>query len=290
MFFCQEGIVKMSHWAVLLVVVIFGDFIGDVFAGSCKEAKLCCTGRDSACVVQKTSPNAIIQTLSDKPCYCDHACLKLGDCCLDFKEACGVLDCVVSGWGPWSTCDSECGPGSQSRSRMVVRNAENGGKHCPQLMQHRGCQGIKCHTRNPKFALKEVALLLPAELSGVRLINDSNDIRTNLRLQYRESPEYDASKEYCVTFTVTKASKACYNEPSLSQFAEGSRVCVRCQTQALRRVLDWRCEGDGGTEAMITRWSMLSSPHCHGKWLRTEKTGPECETSICKPQAHFIFV
>ena len=81
----------MSHlgWAVLFGVVIFADFIEDVFAGSCKEAKLCCTGRDSACVVQKTSPNAIIQTLSDKPCYCDHACLKLGDCCLDFKEACG---------------------------------------------------------------------------------------------------------------------------------------------------------------------------------------------------------
>lgn len=64
----------------------------------------------------------------------------------------------MSGWGPWSSCDSECGPGSQSRSRMVVRNAENGGKHCPQLMQHRGCQGTKCHTRNPKSALKGKSL------------------------------------------------------------------------------------------------------------------------------------
>ncbi|KAK0166675.1 hypothetical protein PV327_004167 [Microctonus hyperodae] len=70
----------------------------------------------------------------------------------------------------------------------------------------------------------------------------------------------------------------------------GSRVCVRCQTQALRRVLDWRCEGDGGTEAMITRWSMLSSPHCHGKWLRTIKTGPECDASLCQPKPHYIFV
>ena len=70
----------------------------------------------------------------------------------------------------------------------------------------------------------------------------------------------------------------------------GSRVCVQCQTQALRRILDWRCEGDGGTEAMITRWSMLSYPHCHGKWLRTKKTGPECDTNLCQPRPHYIFV
>ncbi|KAJ8679174.1 hypothetical protein QAD02_014961 [Eretmocerus hayati] len=69
-----------------------------------------------------------------------------------------------------------------------------------------------------------------------------------------------------------------------------ARVCVRCQTQALRRVLDWRCEGDGGTEAMITRWSMLSSPHCHGKWLRTMKTGPECDAILCQPRPNYIFV
>ncbi|XP_047098806.1 somatomedin-B and thrombospondin type-1 domain-containing protein-like [Schistocerca piceifrons] len=58
-------------------------------AGSCREAKLCCPGRDSSCVVQKAPINAIIEDLSDKPCYCDHACLKLGDCCTDFKDACG---------------------------------------------------------------------------------------------------------------------------------------------------------------------------------------------------------
>jgi len=274
----------------IVYALVICCFVGRAHAGSCAASKLCCTGKDSACVVQKASLNSIVEGLNDKPCYCDHACLKLGDCCHDFKEACGVLDCVVSGWGPWSSCDSECGPGAQSRSRMVERAAENGGKHCPQLVQYRGCQGAKCTKRNPKLALKEVALLLPAELSGMRHINDSNDIRTNLRLRYRDNSAYDASKEYCVTFTVTKASKPCYKEPSLSELSEGTRVCVRCQTQALRRVLDWRCEGDGGTEAMITRWSMLSAPHCHGKWLRTKKTGPECDASLCQPKPHFIFV
>lgn len=57
-------------------------------AGSCRAAKLCCQGRDSGCVIQKASPNAIIESPRDTPCYCDHACLKLNDCCDDFKESC----------------------------------------------------------------------------------------------------------------------------------------------------------------------------------------------------------
>lgn len=80
----------MSRTAfTLFVFVIFSINSNIVECGSCKEAKLCCPGRDSSCVVQKAPINAIIEDLSDKPCYCDHACLKLGDCCSDFKDACG---------------------------------------------------------------------------------------------------------------------------------------------------------------------------------------------------------
>lgn len=78
-----------ARWFGLSVILISFVFYVEVFAGSCREAKLCCTGRDSSCVVQKAPLNAIIEDLNDKPCYCDHACLKLGDCCTDFKEACG---------------------------------------------------------------------------------------------------------------------------------------------------------------------------------------------------------
>lgn len=75
--------------------VIFGllyfvlSIQNEVNAGSCREASLCCSGRDSSCVVQKSPLNSIIEDISDKPCYCDHACLKLGDCCDDFKVHCG---------------------------------------------------------------------------------------------------------------------------------------------------------------------------------------------------------
>lgn len=70
--------------ATLICLIVDG-----IAAGSCGSAKLCCQGRDSGCVIQKESPNAIIESPRDKPCYCDHACLKLADCCDDFKETCG---------------------------------------------------------------------------------------------------------------------------------------------------------------------------------------------------------
>lgn len=70
-----------------LFLMLFNAF-EVVFCGSCLEAKLCCPGRDSSCVVQKTLINAVVENVNEKPCYCDHACLKLGDCCTDFKKAC----------------------------------------------------------------------------------------------------------------------------------------------------------------------------------------------------------
>ena len=39
--------------------------------------------------MQKTPINAIIEDPNDEPCYCDHGCLDVGDCCPDFKDYCG---------------------------------------------------------------------------------------------------------------------------------------------------------------------------------------------------------
>ncbi len=95
------GLVVISHIAfkmselivayrnVFGIVAVYSILMIGVNGGSCREATLCCNGRDSSCVVQKAPINAIIEDLNDKPCYCDHACLKLGDCCEDFKQHCG---------------------------------------------------------------------------------------------------------------------------------------------------------------------------------------------------------
>ena len=53
----------------------------------CSTAGLCCKHRDSECVAQKVFPNHTVDT-SQLPCYCDHACVKLDDCCPDYKHFC----------------------------------------------------------------------------------------------------------------------------------------------------------------------------------------------------------
>ena len=55
-----------------------------------------------------------------------------------------MIDCDVSHFGPWSICDVSCGLGKMTRSRVVLREPENGGKHCPTLVQSRSCQGGQC--------------------------------------------------------------------------------------------------------------------------------------------------
>lgn len=54
----------------------------------------------------------------------------------------------------------------------------------------------------------------------------------------------------------------------------GSRVCVRCESQAIRKALGYRCQGHGVVDR-ATRWSALSAAHCHGKWVRLESDQPE---------------
>lgn len=286
----------LSLFRVGLFVILVGPSV--VFAGSCGESKLCCPGRDSSCVVQKAPLNSIIEDLSDKPCYCDHACLKLGDCCYDFKESCGVIDCQVSPWGAWSNCDAECGSGTMSRTRSVVLEPQNGGRHCPSLQQRRGCQVSNCHHHHD-HAIKEMALLLPGILSKMRKVNQTTDIRRNLQISFPDDhPEFDVTKEYCVEFEVLKASKGCKNEEYFNALKEGERVCVRCESEALRKNLGWRCQGHG-VAGLVTRWSAMTAPHCHGKWLRPQHANDPltCASGVCanatvtgEKDTSFIFV
>ena len=64
-------------------------------ANLCSSAGLCCRHRDSGCVVQHVFPNKSIDT-SELPCYCDQACLRLDDCCPDYREFCSGRDTVKS--------------------------------------------------------------------------------------------------------------------------------------------------------------------------------------------------
>ena len=83
--------------------LVFG---GAPSRGSCRAARKCCDGKDPNCVVQSGNKNAaslnsILQNEDNEegfsdidlddimPCYCDHGCMSVGDCCSDFKDYCG---------------------------------------------------------------------------------------------------------------------------------------------------------------------------------------------------------
>ncbi|XP_029724201.2 uncharacterized protein LOC109405215 [Aedes albopictus] len=242
-------------WMMLVFPLLLSLFAVTVYGGSCREATLCCNGRDSSCVVQKTFSNtmAMASDSNVKPCYCDHACLKLGDCCADFKAYCGVIDCAVSEWGPWNECDTPCGPGMTSRNRTVRQKPQNGGKHCPSLVQKRGCQGTDCHpTRNRAPAvLQETALLLP--VAAVTLSTSTSSHKNNMtagagitggnrggsehiqqqqqRLRSLQNTFHEhkpTTDGYCIAFLIMKVTKQCHKDPNYKTLLEGDRIVVHC--------------------------------------------------------------
>ena len=114
----------MSVICVLAMAIMASREVSGLM-GSCREAKKCCEGKDPECGVTKVTVmmttmmltmmmammimimiltimltmvmtmltkanlNSIIMDPDDAPCYCDHNCLNMGDCCPDFKDYCG---------------------------------------------------------------------------------------------------------------------------------------------------------------------------------------------------------
>ncbi|XP_076373203.1 somatomedin-B and thrombospondin type-1 domain-containing protein-like [Tachypleus tridentatus] len=258
-----------SHSQIKLFFFLLLNLFPTIKArGSCSEAALCCPGRDSSCVVQKTPMNKFTD-LDDEPCYCDHACMKLRDCCHDYKEMCRVTDCKVTHWGRWSWCNADCGSGIMTRQRRISQQPQNGGKRCPEVVQKRGCLGNECNVRNTRENVRlESALLLTGKFASMRTMNESNDIRKNLRLQYPEDASKERSKEYCVVFEITKSKHKCVVLGDASKsLHKGKRVCVACEATAMRKYLGYRCNGHG-IESRSTRWAALEASHCHGRWVR----------------------
>ncbi|XP_058978522.1 putative uncharacterized protein DDB_G0292292 [Musca domestica] len=161
-----------------------------------------------------------------------------------------VLDCQVSDWGQWSDCNASCGAGVMTRSRKVLQPAQNGGKHCPTLLQKRGCQGFRCHGHHrDKKILRETALLLPAGLSHRRQSRNSSNNNTQPHIHHdnnsssnnnnsnnnnsnQQKHQHQHEEEYCVEFEVLRSSKACHKLPPYNLLIEGDRIVVRCDMEA----------------------------------------------------------
>ncbi|XP_011308797.1 somatomedin-B and thrombospondin type-1 domain-containing protein [Fopius arisanus] len=257
----KSGLVEYFIVAILCLV-------DRTAGGSCRAAKLCCQGRDSGCVIQKASPNAIIESPRDKPCYCDHACLKLNDCCDDFRDACSVADCAVSEWGTWSPCKSQCGVGIQTRNRVITKAELNGGKHCPQLEQSRTCRGFAGCREHSELSHKGTVLL------------------TTLSEKNSTSDDVNSVPSYCQIFTVLWASRICTREfPDLTL---GSQICALCREDS------GNCQS--GEEYVaptgIGRWKIMTSTstRCHGRWIASTNLRNYCDTTGCEDMLSLKFI
>ena len=57
------------------------------------------------------------------------------------------IDCILSDWSTWSSCDAPCGTniqGKQERTRTIIRNANKCGKQCGKLHTERSCTRPCC--------------------------------------------------------------------------------------------------------------------------------------------------
>ncbi|CAD6237079.1 GSCOCG00002130001-RA-CDS [Cotesia congregata] len=260
--------------ALQYFIAIAVSLVDKSAGGSCRAAKLCCQGRDSGCVIQKVSPNAIIESPKDKPCYCDHACLKLNDCCSDFRETCSVVDCEVSEWGTWSVCDNLCGVGIQTRIRVITKSKQNGGKHCPQLEQSRVCQEhVGCrHSERDSLYKTNVTLLT-----------------TWQEMNPPELNETIATKQgTCSAFTVIWASRACSKDfPGVTL---GAQICVMCHSEP--ESVSCQNNQDPLGPTGIGRWKIITSEsaRCHGKWITSANNIEQCDVNECKEATSFVYV
>jgi hypothetical protein len=111
---------------------------------------------------------------------------------------------------------------------------------------------------------------------------------------------------------VIKATKSCHKEPPYDTLAEGDRIVVRCELEALieeknateekissndvfnenidedddRPKTKYRCRGEG-LPGRNTRFSALAVPSCRGKWLRLTVNKPK---KCSHNDSQFIFV
>ncbi|XP_013791694.2 uncharacterized protein LOC106475562, partial [Limulus polyphemus] len=136
--------------------------------------------------------------------------------------------------------------------------------------------------------LTKTALLLTGKLASIRTMNETSDIRKNLMLQYPKDPAKENSKEYCVVLKITKSKHQCVVlGDAYKSLRKGKRVCVACETTAMRMHLGYRCNGHG-IESRSTRWAALEASHCHGRWVRLSDHGRcPCHTD---GSPDFIFV
>ncbi|CAH8831772.1 unnamed protein product [Trichobilharzia szidati] len=243
--------------ASLFIVYITCNQIVSVISTGCRlpnGTPMCCTGREKKCFVYKPLVQSSIsryypwkkyrrttgKASSLDRCYCDESCVVTGDCCHDYHSTCrkSKVDCRVSEWGPWTSCDYACGQSTSTRYRQIEIKPQNDGKPCPELNETKPCMGDNCARFGRSGTLMvpyvynikaEVAHLLPVrgDVSDMTKRYDMRfDVRRKLylgrliKMNKTEQPEPDP---YCAVYEITHTNQACQSHNLMWQFSSRDR-------------------------------------------------------------------
>lgn len=66
---------------------------------------------------------------------------------IDEGEVCTTADCQMSDWVDWSACSETCGGGTQTRTRSIMVQPENGGAAFGPTTESRFCNSQSCVTK-----------------------------------------------------------------------------------------------------------------------------------------------
>ncbi|XP_046840974.1 somatomedin-B and thrombospondin type-1 domain-containing protein-like isoform X2 [Xenia sp. Carnegie-2017] len=244
---------------------------------------LCCKGTNNSCWVRvPSSYESNLPAGLARVCYCDEYCLTTGDCCPDLnrvRDECGeAQDCVLSLWSPWSECSVQCGFGTMTRRRDILKEPKNGGRSCPVRLEKKGCFRQNCRDD------MVLAQILPADF---RRLGSSiyETILPKKKVLTASEKVRQSFRSHCVNFKLM--SKHPYCKGTWAESLKLSKpMCVECQPATMNDSGFCRGEGIVGN---FTSWMATDAKSCSGLWMRVGDKIPNCKCVDQKFQ-NFIFV
>jgi hypothetical protein len=97
-----------------------------------------------SCTSENGTPGKIYRSRSiiTSPAWEGETCgdLEEDEDCNLFEDAPCPIDCVMSGWRQWGSCDTTCGDGTRTRDRDILQGASHGGAECLDEEETQNCK------------------------------------------------------------------------------------------------------------------------------------------------------